>query len=380
MGSTFKFSLRRFDREVDIPEELEGIDPELAMELMREHGLIEEEGQAGGQQGDKGDSGTDDDNDNEPDGDDPNASAGSTAPDKEPNADDEDDDSDGEEDLEDNDNGDDKKVPLAALRDERGKRKKAQSEIEALRGEIAQLRNQSQGSTQQQAGQQQQQQPDQQKQDDARTIRRKLIDSAKAIFAKENDNRQPDMLDEADLGEVMLIAGDLKRDYERQQVAIQQQYAERQKHSQSYLQFVHEQKASDDYDTIANAIVDEFEALPEDDQAVLGTAYNRCEAGVGTPQDFYLVKKFWNDTAAKQRATKRQKADTSEQAKKPAQAQPKKKTTEQKLEEIEKHPKTNLLNGGNTQAGPNFAELARKMQDGWDTLTEEEKTILLELE
>lgn len=376
MGSTFEFDLKRFDKEVEIPEELEGIDPELAMELMREHGLIEEEGQSGGQPG--GEGSTDNESDNEPDGDEPDASAGSTAPDKEPDADDEGNGPDGEDGHDSEGNDDDQKtVPLAALRDERGKRKKAQTELETLRAEIAQLRNQSQSNAQQQAGQQQQ--PDPQKQDDARTMRRKLIDSAKAVFARENDNRQPDMLDEADLGEVMLIAGDLKRDYERQLAVQQQQYAERQKHTQSYLQFVQDQKASDDYEDVIVAIEADFEALPADEKQILATAYNRCESGVGTPQDFYLVRKFWNATAEKKRSVK-PKADTQEQGKKPVSTQPKKKTVEQKLEEIEKHPKTNLLNGANTQAGPNLAELARKMQDGWDTLTEEEKKILMELE
>lgn len=368
--SKVKMNLQLFadkdENEIEIPEEFSGIDREIALELMREHGLIpdkQEDKQPGQEPSD--DQNKEPDQNTDPEEGDP---AAGLAPDKEPEA--------GEDPEGEDDNK--KTVPLAALKDERGKRKNAQRELEALKAEIAQLRAQNQ---QPQSGralelQQFEEKKAQEAQDGSKNLRRQFIDKAKAIFVQEN-GREPDNLDDADSAEIMFIATELKGEYERVQSSQQRALSERQQLAQTYQQFAIDQKNRDDWEEVAAAVEAEFEALPEDEKAILGASYQRCEAGQGTLQDIYLVKKFWNAAA-----DKANKAAAPAEKPKPTEPkpEPKKKTTEEKLQEIEKHPKANLLNGSNTQGGDKLADLARKMQDGWDTLTDEEKELVLNLE
>lgn len=340
---------------IEIPEEFDGIDDDIALGLMKDNGLIEDEQKEPEKTEvttDKVESTDGDDAKKNPDVKeiDP-PTTGQAAPVKEQEQ--------GEgttDDLKDDATG--KTVPYQAMIAERKKRKELQAEIAQLK---AQYNNNpvqvQQPVTQPPVVEQKVEQTAEQQQayDD-------YIEKSAVEMFIEKYKREPDELSRTDniiLGRYAAKVEDGIQEYQEQQKKIAN---EAQKNNQSYRQFAADQKARDEYEEIEIAFVEEIKALPPDEQDDFKKALQQCESGTGTRQDVLLVKKFWNDAAKKVVSQNVPSTEIKETTKVVTPQKPAK-TDEEKLEQIEKHPKVNLVTGNNASASTSIDEIARLMND-----------------
>lgn len=354
MGRSFKG--------VEIPDEFDGLDDEFAYEFMQANGMVTTTETS--DQKDDESAKTDDQQVNtetkepstneaaeteEKSDTDTNASAGDTAPVKEPKSE-----ADGKS---------EKMVPYNAVTEERKKRQTAQRELENLRAEIAQLRQQitvpqAGPQTTQQAAQKAEAEQTNQQQETV-SERRQILNKAKQIFVKEN-NRDPEPYSDDD-HEIALIAAEI-REQDKAEKAEQMRVAQAvQRQAKSYTDFVQTEQQADDFEDVQAAFVENLKTMPDEEKEAFAIAFQRCQLategkGQCDPRDVYLVKKTWNEVAAKYRSAK---TPTPPQAKPEQQPQkPTGKTVEDKLTELDKHPRSALVNGAKTTSA-NLAEIER---------------------
>jgi hypothetical protein len=375
------------DEDIEIPEEFEGIDRDIAIDLMRENGLIKDDKTETDPEDNKPDTST---SANEPNSEPPKTDdqqtvnkesepAGDTTPVKEPKT--------GEEDktvvdnnVEENHEGDssnvkdeDKKtVPYGALKDERGKRKAAQREAEALKAEIAQLRL----SAQQPQFIAQQPVQGEQPVTAASQPNDEIIEKAALELFVQKYGREPDDLERSDNVKLASCTYQVNRNFEAYQAQQQRVAVAARQQSQSYRQFTTEQQQADDFEEVQTAFIDELSNLSPQEKQMFTSSYENCERGRGTPQDLFIIKKFWNDVANKYRKansnqteppekqiTKEDTAATKTVEQPPTPPKPAKKTIDEKLKEIEKQPKANIVKGTNQSATVSVDEIARLMNE-----------------
>lgn len=363
------FNLQRFagDDDIVIPEEFEGIDRDIAIELMRENGLLDDTAP----ENDKKTDVTPKTSESPEGGDQPTTtkdpeSDGNAAPVKEPETDDKG--TGGKTDDEPNKDGDNdtskKTVPYGALIDERGKRKAAQREVESLKGEIERLRQQQQNPISQPIVQ-----PVQHGQPSQATTPPldDIVEQAALQLFTQKYGREPDDLDRGDNIKLASCTYEINRNIENYQRQQQRATEEARQQAQSFWQFSTEQQQKDDFEEVQASLLDELKNMSPEAQQAFRLAYGNCEQGRGTAQDVFLVKKFWNEARSKyqQSVTQQQESEKQTEPSKNEPApppKPKTKTAEEKLSEIEKQPKANLVKG--TQSKPvSVEEIARLMNE-----------------
>jgi len=357
MSNKFNLQLFAGDDDIEIPEEFEGIDRDIAIGLMRENGLIEDKSldnepaanePPNNEPTEDENQPTDTTNETEPDG--------NPAPVKEPKSGEGDNGSKRETDEPHKDGGQ-KTVPYGALADERGKRKVAQREAEALKAELEQLR--------QQQRQPIIQQPTQAAPTEASPPVDDIIEQAALQLFQQKYGREPDDLERGDNIKLASCTYEVNRNIEAYQLKQQKAAEEARQHAQSYKQFVNQQSLQDDFEEVQLALVEDLKVMPLEDQKLFGHAYQLCEKGAGTPQDLFVVKNYWNNSLNKYRESVESSEKETESAKTDPAPPPKpaKKTAEEKLKEIEKQPKSNLVKGTNQSSTVNVDEIARLMNE-----------------
>ncbi|MBP2644269.1 MAG: hypothetical protein H6Q67_2156, partial [Firmicutes bacterium] len=119
------------------------------------------------------------------------------------------------------------------------------------------------------------------------------------------------------------------------------------------------------FEEVQLALVEDLKTMPLEDQKLFGRAYQLCEKGEGTPQDLFVVKNYWNNSQTKYRKSVEPPEKETEPPKTDPAPPPKlaKKTAEEKLTEIEKQPKANLVKGTNQSSSVNVEEIARLMNE-----------------
>jgi len=354
-----KFNLQLFagDDDIEIPEEFEGIDRDIAIGLMRENGLVEEKSL---------------DNEptaNEPPNNEPTEGAnqptnttnetepnGNPAPVKEPETGEDDKGSKRESDEPHKDGGQ-KTVPYGALADERGKRKAAQREAEALKAELEQLR--------QQQRQPIVQQPTQTAPPEATPPVDDIIEKAALQLFQQKYGREPDDLERGDNIKLASCTYEVNRNIEAYQAKQQKAAEEARQHAQSYRHFVQQQSQQDDFAEVQAALVEDLKAMSQEERQIFDSAYFKCDQGQGTSQDLFVVKNYWNNSLAKYRKSVEPPEKETEPSKTDPAPPPKpaKKTAEEKLKEIEKQPKASLVKGTNQSSTVNVDEIARLMNE-----------------
>lgn len=270
-----------------------------------------------------------------------------------------------------------KTVPLAALQEERKKRQEKDSELQQLRNELEQLRKQSQQQFNIEPKDEKQEDNEEEKQSQpTASYRRQLIQKAKEVFESEH-GRKPDIYnDEDDAAEITLIANDIHTSVVAEANKIQ---SEKQRIKNTFDEFAKIETAKPDYQEIWNFVVDRVNGLPPDMQKAYVDAFEKAKSGTGTMQDVLTVKALWESSELlwrnNNKPTEQQNKDESV-----IPVEQKQKTAEQKLSEIEKHPRSNQLSGSNgAKARPTVAELARMVQDTeWDAIPDEYKKLLME--
>ena len=279
---------------------------------------------------------------------------------------------------------DSKTVPLAALQEERKKRQeeaKRAAEKEAALAqrdqELAQLRAMLE-QRQHQAEPVAKQDEEVKASEPTSSYRRQLIQQAKVMFEQDH-GRKPDIYsDEDDAAEITLIANELHANVvaeakriEGEKIRVEQ---ERTKVKSMFDEFAAQETAKPDYQQVWEYMVNRVNQLPPDLQQVYVGAFERARAGTGSTQDVLTVKHFWESSENLYRSNK-----PTETKQETIPVEPPKKTAEQKLNEIDKHPRTNQLSGGNAKGGPTQAELTRMLQEmEWDQIPAEYKKLLLE--
>ncbi|TCL39957.1 hypothetical protein EV210_101155 [Anaerospora hongkongensis] len=315
------------------------------------------------------------------------------------------------------DTGDDKDkmVPLAALHDERRKRQENDKKLAALEAELQELKAarvqqpqvlpsqqpvQTPLSGQQTPGQQQPVTEDSKQQ--SSNYRKQLIQAAKERFKEEN-GREPDIYgNEDDNAEISILVNELHSNVMAEANRLQ---SERQLVVNTYQEFATRETAKPEYNDVWNYMVNQVAKMPPALQQSFTQAFEKASSGTGTMSDVMAVQTLWNNSKlmweAEQKAKATESATTESAptqqttaAPAPAPAAPSPATTttapvtvpaqpqamslEQKLNEIEKHPRVNQVNGGNLQAGPSVADLERMLQEtDWDKIPSEYRDMLL---
>jgi len=345
---------------IEIPEEFDGIDDDIALETMKEHGLmpdhqekVEATTQVEPTEEEKADEKTEEKTEEKTSAsEEVIAPTGGTAPVKEQET--------GVEATEVVDDG--KTVPYQAMIAERKKRKALQAELDRLKasqGNVAPVQVQ-QPATQAPLQEEKKEQTTEEQQRLDEYIEKSAIE----MFV-DKYKREPDDMNRTDIIILGRYAAKVEDGIQKYQEQQQRVASEAQKVNQSYIQFVTEQQNRDEFEEISASFIDEVESLPPDEQEVVKQAFQQCESGKGTPQEILLVKKIWNDVAKKtvQSLVPATKETNTQETTKVVDPPKPSKTDEQKLEQIEKHPKTNLVTGTNISNSANETEMARLLNE-----------------
>ncbi|EGO63500.1 hypothetical protein [Acetonema longum] len=399
----------------DWMSELEELDADAASDFARENGLTGEE--------DDGDTGADNNQDAEDDQDadeieESDDSDGDAADETGDDQDDDQSDEDGEEDSAEDDQPDEdseepddipapdagkdkgkgkvKQVPYEALHAERKKRQDLQQRLEALESRIAQqtVQQTAQQSVQQNE-QQDVQQTEQQQKEQANAYVEWMEAEAEKQFkaqfgyapneriaarAKEAFNekfgREPDRYDEDDGAAMDDIKADLiKRDTSRLasistqigqhvQSQLQSRQTEQQQRQKMNSDYMNSFKSKPDAQKIFDYANQRYAKLTDAEKAVLGPAADRVGKGQGTADDVFAFKTFMDlsEMEWRQQSGKAPEESTPGEEQKPT-AQPKKKSTSQKVNELKKQPRSTMIGGKGDSSGTNRnAEADRIMQ------------------
>jgi hypothetical protein len=285
------------------------------------------------------------------------------------------------------DNGDekDKMVPLAALHDERRRRQENDKKLAALEAELEQMRAARTQPVSGQAvmnGQQQsarlQLEADEQRQQ-AGQYRRQLIQFAKEQFKEEN-GREPDVYaNEDDNAEMTILINELHGKIMDETNRI---HGERQAVSHAYHEFASRETAQPEYNAVWNYMLTRVGKLPPMQQQALSETFERATSGTGSMSDVMAIQNLWESSKLMWKAEQQARTPRngmSEAAGVTSSVEPQPTSLEQKLSQIGKHPRVNQVTGGNSQAGPGVSDLERMLKEtDWDKIPAEYQRLLLD--
>lgn len=155
----------------------------------------------------------------------------------------------------------------------------------------------------------------------------------------------------------------------QQQMQAQQQLEQHRQVLEEYQRFEQQESASPDFANIKQyAETKYFEKLTPVEQGAVREAYRRVIGRTCSPQDVFTVKQYFSLAAQDYRKTNSgiETPSTQVQAKK------------QKFDQMTKQPKVQQLSGNNSSGGINLAELTRMLEEkDWDEIPDQYKKILL---
>lgn len=157
----------------------------------------------------------------------------------------------------------------------------------------------------------------------------------------------------------------------RQRIAQSKFLEDHAKLVNDFNDFYKQQSAENDFNNVQQyASNDYFNGLPEVDKSVISSAYARVQHNTASPQDIFCIKKFFTDAKNKYRSdhpiTKKPDAAIN--------------NTKEKLKDMEKHPKSEQIDGTATsQGGKVTVQKLEKMINTmpWDKIPDEYKKMLL---
>ena len=136
-----------------------------------------------------------------------------------------------------------------------------------------------------------------------------------------------------------------------------------------YTSFESEQMKQPDFEaTKEYAIGEYFNQLPPLEQQAVRDAWTRVERKVCSPQDVMVVKNYYAQASNAYRKNANQSQPPEQVLKQKA----------EKLKQMERHPKVDLVTGSNSNGGTSVADLERTLQNtDWDDIPENTKKMLL---
>lgn len=163
----------------------------------------------------------------------------------------------------------------------------------------------------------------------------------------------------------------VNQEVSRQRIAQSKFLEDHTKLVNDFNDFYKQQSAESDFNNVQQyAANDYFNGLSEVDRSVISSAYARVQRNTANPQDIFCIKKYFTDAKNKYRSD-------HPIAKKPDAAINK---TKEKLKEMEKHPKSEQIDGTATSQGGKItvAKLEKMVNTmPWDKVPDEYKKLLL---
>jgi len=254
-----------------------------------------------------------------------------------------------------------------ALKIERDKRKQLQDEINRLRATAPQQPAPVQA---QQPSLQQQPENIQQRADYEDMLQAEAINRFKQKYGKEPDFYDPEG---NDLVKFNVLVRQVDRDVEAYQNRARQERVQVETTAKQYADYVKDQMADDLVEVKRQKAVDQLKQMDPAVAQMIVNAVNRLDAGQGTPQDLYIAQNFWEQVNPKPVAA----PVTTPPTVTPVASQP---NIIEKVKQMEAHPRTNQVSGSNTQGGYTLTELERMLQEKeWNEIPKDIQNLLLGL-
>ena len=136
-----------------------------------------------------------------------------------------------------------------------------------------------------------------------------------------------------------------------------------------YSSFEQEQMKAQDFESIRSHAVNEyFTKLNPVEQQAIADAYQRVQSKTCIPQDIFVVKKYFSEAAQDFRKNQNNVNTNQNNIQ----------VKQEKLKQMERHPKVDLVTGSNSNGGTSVADLERTLQNtDWDDIPENTKRMLL---
>ena len=136
-----------------------------------------------------------------------------------------------------------------------------------------------------------------------------------------------------------------------------------------YYSFEQEQMKAQDFESIRSHAVNEYFAkLNHVEQQAIADAYQRIQSKTCIPQDIFVVKKYFSEAAQDFRKNQNNVNTNQNNIQ----------VKQEKLKQMERHPKVDLVTGSNSNGGTSVADLERTLQNtDWDDIPESTKKLLL---
>ena len=152
--------------------------------------------------------------------------------------------------------------------------------------------------------------------------------------------------------------------------AMEQRELQLRQHSiADYSSFEQEQMKAQDFESIRSHAVNEYFAkLNHVEQQAIADAYQRIQSKTCIPQDIFVVKKYFSEAAQDFRKNQNNVNTNQNNIQ----------VKQEKLKQMERHPKVDLVTGSNSNGGTSVADLERILKNtDWDDIPENTKKMLL---
>ena len=152
--------------------------------------------------------------------------------------------------------------------------------------------------------------------------------------------------------------------------AMEQRELQLRQHSiADYSSFEQEQMKAQDFESIRSHAVNEyFSKLNPVEQQAIADAYQRVQSKSCVPQDVFVVKKYFSEAAQDFRKNQNNVNTNQNNIQ----------VKQEKLKQMERHPKVDLVTGSNSNGGISVSDLERTLQNtDWDDIPEATKNLLL---
>ena len=282
-----------------------------------------------------------------------------------------------------------KSIPYARFKEVNDKSKAAAAENEQLKAELQRLKEQRQqppAATQQQATPAQTQQPPAEQQvritpEFAATINNIAYEEALKMSGLTKE--EVDVLEFADDNDPKLQAWNAAKQFANTQTwnAVHREFEARrtqqakvlEMHQQvigDYTSFESEQMKKPDFEATKEYAVGEyFNQLSPLEQQAIRDAWARVDRKLCSPQDVLVVKNYYTQAANAYRSKNANQAQPPEQVLK---------QKNEKLKQMERHPRAEQVNGSNAPAGSvTEAELEKMLEGDWDKIPPDVQKLLL---
>ncbi|WP_110953046.1 hypothetical protein [Anaerosinus massiliensis] len=170
---------------------------------------------------------------------------------------------------------------------------------------------------------------------------------------------------------------------ERQQREYVQKQQDQQQVNYEYNRLVNDLRGQNDFnDVYQYACTEAFSSLQPIEQRAVSEAFSRTESGQGSLQDILIVKNHFINAQQKFREKQSNDKAAAEVPIVQPVIQPvdKIEKTKEKIKQMEAHPKVSQISGANSQGGTSIADLERMIQEtNWEDLPKDIRDLALGL-